>query len=133
MRRAFIPVLAAFGLWASATTVDDGVQPAAAQAGCAAATFPDDRFIAQAFTDKFNGRYHNGERQLDVWRREQRLFVGEPGGKPRQLRRASDIPGAGEFLDGCGRAYQFVLPPDGPGDYVTIVEPSGARAEWHRR
>jgi hypothetical protein len=43
------------------------------------------------------------------------------------------MQGAGAFRDGCGTTYDFILPPDGPGGYVIITEPIGARSEWHRR
>lgn len=100
---------------------------------CEATMFPDDRFISPSFTDKYNGRYWSGSRQLDVWRREQRMFVGPPGGPWRQLQRTSDIGGEGSFRDGCGTAYQFILPPDGLGGYLVMREPNGRQSDWHRR
>jgi hypothetical protein len=50
-----------------------------------------------------------------------------------QLKPAAQMKGAGAFRDGCGTTYDFILPPDGPGGYVIITEPIGARSEWHRR
>ncbi len=50
-----------------------------------------------------------------------------------QLRPATPIRGAAAFRDGCGTRYDFFLPPDGPGGYVVVTEPNGARSEWHRR
>ena len=121
------PVLGA--LAACATTAEAPERPAA----CAAATFPGDRFVAPAFTDKFNGRYVASDGRIrDVWRRDERLFIGPPGGPWRQLQRTSEIPGEGQFRDGCGAAYRFVLPPDGPGGWLTVTEPDGARSDWHR-
>lgn len=102
-------------------------------ANCAAATFPDDPFIAASFTDKFTGRFWSGERYLDVAREGRRMFVRRPETGQRQLRRVGDIPGEGSFRDGCDTRYEFTLPPDGPGGYVTITDPDGGRSEWHRR
>lgn len=100
---------------------------------CAAATFPDDQLIGPAFTDKFTGRYWSGSRHLDVWRQNQRMFIGTPGGPMRQLRRASEIPGEGLFRDGCGITYHFILPPDGPGGMLRVTERTGDTSEWRRR
>ena len=108
-------------------------EPPAPRAACAAATFPDDPAIQVAFTDRFNGRYWNNQEQVTVWREGQRLYIGAPQGRRVQLRRAEQMQGAGAFHDGCGTTYDFILPPDGPGGYVVITEPNGARSEWHRR
>jgi hypothetical protein len=99
---------------------------------CSAVSFPSDRFISASFTDKFNGHYFNGRHNLTVWREDQRLFIGAPGGSRVQLQRSSGA-GEGSFRDGCGTSYRFVLPPDGPGGYLIVSEPNGARSEWHRR
>ena len=107
--------------------------PPSARASCAAATFPDDPAIRAAFTDRFNGRYWSNDEQVTVWREGQRLYIGAPTGVRVQLRPAEQIQGAGAFRDGCGATYDFILPPDGPGGYVVISEPNGARSEWHRR
>jgi len=107
--------------------------PPASRSDCSAATFPDDPAIRAAFTDRFNGRYWNNEEQVTVWREGQRLYIGAPQGARVQLRRAEQMQGAGAFRDGCGATYDFILPPDGPGGYVIITEPNGARSEWHRR
>ncbi len=103
------------------------------QPACAEAAFPDDRFVGPAFTDKFTGRYWKGSEHLDVWRQDQRMFIGSPAGPRRQLERASDIPGEGLFRDGCGIGYHFILPPDGPGGMLRMTEPNGARSQWRRR
>ena len=108
-------------------------QPPASRAACEATTFPDDPAIQAAFTDRFNGRYWNNNEQVIVWREGQRLYIGAPQGPRVQLRRAAQMQGAGAFRDGCGTTYDFILPPDGPGGYVIITEPNGARSEWHRR
>ena len=107
--------------------------PPQARAECAAATFPEDPAIQAAFTDRFNGRYWNNDEQVTVWREGQRLYIGAPQGARVQLRRADPMQSAGAFRDGCGASYDFILPPDGPGGYVIITEPNGARSEWHRR
>jgi hypothetical protein len=107
--------------------------PPAASADCAAATFPDDPAIAAAFTDRFNGRYWNNRESVTVWREGRRLYIGAPAGPRVQLRPATPTRGAAAFRDGCGTAYDFYLPPDGPGGYVVVTEPNGARSEWHRR
>ncbi|MEA3032173.1 MAG: hypothetical protein QOH86_189 [Sphingomonadales bacterium] len=139
MPRLLVATFAACGLAACATPVEQRTLPPPAarqiaeRSDCTAAAFPDDRFISEAFTDRFNGSYYHESRQLDVRREAQRLFVGPPGGPRRQLQRVTDIPGEGAFRDRCGVAYRFVLPPDGPGGYVTLTEPNGARTEWHRR
>ena len=107
--------------------------PPAVRADCAMVTFPDDPAIQAAFTDRFNGRYWNNHEQMTVWREGQRLYIGAPPGPRVQLRRAAQMQGAGAFRDGCGTTYDFILPPDGPGGYVIVSEPNGARSEWHRR
>ena len=127
MRR--LCLLACTGLAACVTPAE----PPAARADCAATTFPDDPAIQQAFTDRFNGRYWNNNEQVTVWREGQRLFIGDRQGPRVQLRRAEQMQGAGAFRDGCGTSYDFILPPDGPGGYVIVTEPTGARSEWHRR
>ena len=106
---------------------------AAVRADCAAATFPDDPAIQAAFTDRFNGLYWNNNEQVSVWREGRRLYIGAPQGPRVQLERAAQMQGAGAFRDGCGATYDFILPPDGPGGYVVITAPTGARSEWHRR
>jgi hypothetical protein len=123
-------VLVAFlGLPACVTPAESD----AARAACERAAFPDDPAIAPAFTDRFNGRYWNNNEQVTVWREGQRLFIGAPGRDRVQLQRTGAGGGEGNFRDGCGTAYQFILPPDGPGGYVVVTEPNGARSEWHRR
>lgn len=119
----FVPLL-------GCTTV--GKQPSA-QADCSSALIPADRLIGSSFTDKFNGLYWNGAERLQVWREDQRLFLGRAGESRVQLQRQGEIAGEGWFRDGCNTSYQFQLPPDGPGGYLTIAEPHGARSEWHRR
>ena len=108
-------------------------QPRAARAACERTAFPDDPRISAAFTDRFNGRYWNNEEHVTVWREGQRLFIGAPPRERVQLQRTAAGGGEGNFRDGCGTAYQFILPPDGPGGYVVVTEPNGARSEWHRR
>jgi hypothetical protein len=127
MRR--LALAAGFSLAACATPAT----PPAARPGCSAAVFADDPAIQVAFTDRFNGRYWNNDEQVTVWREGQRLYIGDPQGSRVQLRRAEQMQGAGAFRDGCGATYDFILPPDGPGGYVIITEPNGARSEWHRR
>jgi hypothetical protein len=108
-------------------------EPQGARAACERSAFPDDPAISAAFTDRFNGRYWNNEEQVTVWREGQRLFIGAPPRERVQLQRSAAGGGEGNFRDGCGTTYQFILPPDGPGGYVVVTEPNGARSEWHRR
>ena len=113
------------------------VVPAAPQVerarDCAAATFADNPLLTAAFTARFDGRYWNSNEHVVVWREGQRLYVRRSGHTRVQLRPASQMQGAGAFRDGCGTTYDFILPPDGPGGYVIITQPNGARSEWHRR
>lgn len=132
MRHLLLPAI--FCVTACVVPVAEPVaEVAAPPVACEAAVFPDDRFISPSFTDKYNGRYGYGSRLLDVWRQEQRLFIGSPGGPWRQLQRTPEVGGEGSFRDGCGTDYQFILPPDGPGGYLVMREPSGRQSEWHRR
>jgi hypothetical protein len=107
--------------------------PPAARGACERATFPDNPAIAAAFTDKFHGRYWNNKENVTVWREAQRLYIGAPQGSRVQLQPTTPVRGSGAFRDACGTSYDFYLPPDGPGGYVVITEPNGARSEWHRR
>ena len=132
MLRLLTTTVALATLGACTATTAPPPLPLAGQPDCAAATFSDDRFVAPAFTDKLNGRYHSGARHLDVWREGQRLYIGTPGSERRQLQRTS-IPGSGDFRDSCGRSYRFILPPDGPGGFLLITDPGSAATEWHRR
>jgi len=100
---------------------------------CKETVFPDDRFVSEAFTDKYEGLYWSAAARLRVWREGQRLYVEPPDGPRRQLRRLGDVPGEGRFQDGCGVTYDFLLPPDGPGGYVVVTQSNGARSEWPRR
>ena len=109
--------------------------PAAATgpADCAAAVFPDDRFISDWGTDRYTGRCRYGSQQTDVWREGQRMFVGTRGGERRQIRLSPEVVGESVFSDGCRTHYYFNLSPDGHGALMQIVEQNGVQRVWERR
>jgi hypothetical protein len=104
-----------------------------AQPACAATRFPEDRSIGSWSVDKFAGRYRSGDDLLYVTREgEHRFIVQRKGYGKRELATATDNVDSWKFRDGCGLAYQFVLPPDGPGAWLKIIEPTGRVSDWNR-
>jgi hypothetical protein len=95
-----------------------------------AAQFPPNPNIAAWSADKFAGAYRSGERALTVRRERNHLLVEQPGKAATQVN--SDNVEQWLFRDGCGTSYQFMLPPDGPGAWLTVTTSDGVKTEWSR-
>ena len=99
---------------------------------CAAQTFPANERIGAWSVDKFAGRYarKDGGTALVVRRNDHRLLIDRGALGTREL--TADSIESWTWRDGCGATYAFSLPPDGPGAWLVVTDPGGARSEWHR-
>lgn len=104
-------------------------QPATAYPPACAVQFPPNPRIAAWSADKFVGSYASGPLRLSVRRVDNHLLIEQPGGGPTQIN--TDSAESWNFADGCGTRYAFMLPPDGPGAWLTITT-ARFRSEWHR-
>ena len=106
-------------------------QPTAArQPECSLITYPENERIGAWSVDKFTGRYSDGTHMLTVRRDQRRLIVEGWVLGTRQLTAASVE--SWTWRDGCGVNYAFILPPDGPGAWLTVRMPDGRTSDWHR-
>lgn len=116
--------------FAIAATLSGCATSRPATVGCTNARLAENPRFAAWNIDKFAGTYRNGSATLTVARIGEHRFVVTRAGEQRDL--ATDTVESWLFHDGCGSTYQFVLPPDGPGGWLTITDPGGAKSEWRR-
>ena len=95
-----------------------------------AAEFPPNPNIAAWSADKFTGTFRSGALALTVRRSGNHLLVEQPGRAATQIN--SDSAESWQFVDRCGATYGFMLPPDGPGAWLTVTTAAGQRSDWHR-
>lgn len=100
-------------------------------ADCASTVFPTDPSVTPATVDKFGGVYRLGRESVTVSRQDHRFLLHRVRYGVRELR--ADAVQSWAFHDGCGLRYEFVLPPDGPGAWLTITERDGSISRWRRQ
>ena len=100
-------------------------------ADCASTVFPTDPSVNAATVDKFGGVYRLGRESVTVSRQDHRFLLHRVRYGVRELR--ADAAQSWAFHDGCGLRYDFVLPPDGPGAWLTITERDGSISRWRRQ
>lgn len=100
-------------------------------ADCASTVFPTDPSVGAATVDRFAGVYRRGRESVTVSRQDHRFLLHRVRFGVRELR--AEAPQSWNFRDGCGVRYVFVLPPDGPGARLTIVDRDGTATVWNRQ
>jgi hypothetical protein len=105
-------------------------QPASDYPPACSVEFPPNPNIAAWSTDKFAGSYASGTLRLTVRRAGNHMLVERAGAAATQIN--SDSAESWAFADGCGTRYLFMLPPDGPGAWLTITTAAGVKSDWHR-
>ena len=100
-------------------------------ADCASTVFPTDPSVNAATVDKFGGVYRLGRESVTVSRQDHRFLAHRVLYGVRELR--ADAPQSWSFLDGCGLRYEFELPPDAPGAWLTITNRDGSVSRWRRQ
>lgn len=93
--------------------------------------FPTDPSVAAWSVDKFGGVYRRGRESVTVSRQDHRFLIHRVRYGVREAR--AEGPQSWVFRDGCGLRYQFVLPPGGPGAWLTITDLDGTVTRWTRQ